>query len=342
MSIPIRSRGRALAAAVLAFAARAHADGASVAAPARDAGMGEPDDMAKYAERVQQGMQHYAAGAFREAIGWWDPVYRELGQHKAYRLSFNLARAYEKFSDFTLAAEHYEAFLSEVIVRRKSGEAIVPIVEKEETEAEDRLKQLRETKARIRVNAGARPTDVRIDTLARRASGFVAYVVPGSHTVTFLNGGETVETTHVVVDAGEEREVTPPAPPIAELPPAPRLRRMHEKNRPFPLGVLYAGGGVTAAAVIVPILAYGRATRLSNLYNEPTTARDNKAQLSTDYSSARTVAYATLAIPLSLAAITGGFTAFYFLGTKERDILVAAPLLLPVPGGMVAGASGHF
>ena len=158
----------------------------------------------------------------------------------------------------------------------------------------------------------------------------------------FLNGGETVETTHVVVDAGEEKDVTPPAPPITEPPPAPRLRMVHEKSRPFPAGVLYAGGGVTVAAVIVPIVAYGRATRLSNLYNEPTTTRDNKAQLSTDYSSARTVAYATLAIPLSLAAITGGFTAFYFWGTKERDILLAAPLVVPVPGGMVAGASGHF
>ena len=43
----------------------------------------------------------------------------------------------------------------------------------------DRMQQLRDTKARIRVKAGARPTDVQIDRLERRAAGFVAYVVPG-------------------------------------------------------------------------------------------------------------------------------------------------------------------
>ena len=326
MSIRIHSRSSVLVtAALLALSTRAHADGAD-----------------EYAERVQQGMQQYGAGAFREAIGWWDPVYRELGQHKAYRLSFNLARAYEKFSDYTLAAEHYEAFLAEVVVRRASGEAIVPIVEKEESEAIERLKQLRETKGRIRVNAGARPTDARIDTLDRRASGFVAYVVPGGHTVTFLSGSETVQELHVVLDAGEQKEVNPPAPPVVELPHSPRLTTVHEVNRPYPVAVLAVGGGVTLASVIVPILAYAHATRLANLYDEPTTTRDNKAQISTNYSSARTAAYATLAVPLSLAAITGGLGAFYFFGTKERNILVATPLVAPVPGGLVAGASGRF
>jgi hypothetical protein len=298
--------------------------------------------MSQYRERVQHGVEQYAAGAYREAIGWWEPVYRELGPHKAYRLSFNLARAYEKFLDFTQAAERYESFLAEVDARRKTGEALPPHIVKEEIEALDRLDQLRKTKARIRVNTGSRPVDVQIDDGERRAAGFLLYVRPGTHAIVFWNGKDKLDTKEVVIDAGELSELTPPSPPeeVRVVEPQP-LRRVHEVNHPFSRVVLYVGAGVTVASIIVPILTYSHASSVADSYNAATTF-DAKTTLYDQYGSARTLAYATLAIPIALGAITGGLTAFYVLGTKERDVIVASPVVAPVPGGATVGAVARF
>ena len=68
--------------------------------------------MEQYRERFKQGMDRYKAGAPAEAIGYWEPIYRELGEQKGYRLAYNLGVAYAELGDATRAAERLESFLS--------------------------------------------------------------------------------------------------------------------------------------------------------------------------------------------------------------------------------------
>jgi hypothetical protein len=313
-----------------------------VAQPAR-ADAPPPDDRAQIRERFRLGMEKYTQGQYKEAIGFWDAIYRELGPREGYRLSFNLARAYEKFSDFTLAAERYESFLTEIELRRQEGKDIEPIIEKEEKEATERLEQLRASKGRIHVLPGKQPAEAKIDETDRRLAGFVAYVEPGTHTVLLLRGSATLEKRDVTVKAGEMIDVVPPAPP--EPPPAPRIQTMREVSPPFAPAVVYAAGAATVVSVIVPILFYSHALSLKRQHDQMLDANGQVPQpqlgqargLEDDYLTARTTAYATTAIPIALGAITGALGAWYFLGTKEREVVVR-----PAQAGLGLGAEGRF
>src|SRR5882762_7447654 len=71
-----------------------------------------PDDpFAAYREQFKLGMDRYRAGALAEAIGFWEPIYRELGDEKGYRLAYDLGLAYQQLGDATHAAERLQAFL---------------------------------------------------------------------------------------------------------------------------------------------------------------------------------------------------------------------------------------
>jgi hypothetical protein len=304
---------------------------------------GEDKDLIR--ERFRLGMEKYQVGAYREAIGYWDAIYREMGPRDGYRLSFNLARAYEKFLDFTLAAERYEAFLTEVGLRRQEGKKIDPIVEKEEKDATERLEELRASKGRLRIVPSSRPVEVKIDEMDRRPAGFVAYVAPGAHSVVFWRGSEIVDKKQLTVRPGEMLDIEPPAVPEPE--PPERIQTRRELSHPFTPTVLWVASGVTLASVVVPIVMYANA--LSIKHDRDGMLDANGAAAATqvavvrskedDYLTARTTAYATLAIPLSLATITGGLTAWYFLGTKEREIVVRPA---PTQGGAAITAAGRF
>ena len=64
----------------------------------------DDDAMAPYRERFKAGFEKYRAGAYGEALSYWEPIYRELGPEQGYRLSWNLARAHEALGDATRAA----------------------------------------------------------------------------------------------------------------------------------------------------------------------------------------------------------------------------------------------
>ncbi len=318
----IRTQSRSL----VAVAALACA-GAVASAP-RHAHAQDDDGKAQVRERFKAGMEKYQQGAYREAIGYWEAIYREMGARDGYRLSFNLARAYEKFSDFTVAAERYESFLNEVAQRRQAGKSLDPVVEKEETEAQERLTELRQTKARLMVNAAKQSLDAKVDESDRRAAGFVAYVAPGSHVVVFMRGGEVAGKREVHVKAGELLEIA--APELPEVPPRLQVTTTREVAHPFPPTLLYVAGAVTLASVIVPILTYSHASSVKREHDALLDGRGNASgdalvqarALESDYASARTTAYATLAIPAALAVVTGGLVTWYFLGTKEREVVV--------------------
>lgn len=312
-----------LLAGALAWPAIARADDEPAAAPAAEA---EDPEVVALRERFKVGMDRYKAGAYAEAILEWESVYRALGREKGYRLAFNLARAYDAYGDATRAAERYQLYLDEVAAKRARGEPLEEVVLTQEEDAKTRLAELAKTRARIHVTSPT-PREASVDRDEPRLAGFVAYVRPGRHTITFGRGDDATRV-EVDVSAGELREVSPPppaptevAPPPPPPPPPPRLEARRE--RPYPAYVLFIGAGATAASVVVPALMYSRAL---GVYDEHEASRDpaERARLANDYFSARSTAYATLAIPATLGAATLGLTAYWLFGGTERLVPVGS------------------
>ncbi len=317
----------------------------------------DDDALAPYRERFRAGMDLFKAQNYAGAIQYWEPIYRELGPEQGYRLSFDLAQAYEQVGESTRAAERYEGFLAELAKRRTSGEKVDPRVDKEEEEAHAALEQLKASKGRIQVSPGGRGILAQIDTDEPRMGSFVAYKAPGNHVVTFAPGSSRAERHEVAVKAGEVIEVVPnpePAPPpppprpnpagVAAVPPQPGLSAAASTERPFSPVVLYVATGVTVASVALPIYGFAHANALLHdarsvqAVDRPSTIAHNAAV--DDYQSARTFAYVTLAVPIVLAAVTAGLTSWYFAGSREAP--AASAFLTPVRGGAALGARGSF
>jgi hypothetical protein len=304
----------------------------------------DEDALAPYRDRFRQGMEKYKAGAMAEAIRTWTAIYEEIGPQRGYRLSFNLARAYEANFETSRAAERYQSFLDEAAARRLAGEALDPLVDREEEEARSRLADLDAKNGRIRIVSSGRTILAQIDNSDPRLGSFVAYVAPGDHVVVFAPGSRDQERHEVSVKAGELVDVTAPEPPPppAVVIPSPPVQRAHrnELQRPFPPILLYVSGGVTVASLIAPIVTYAHAV---SLYNANTTLPlpplNQQEQNYQSYLAAKPTAYVTLAIPVALATVTGGLVAYYFAGSKMRDVTIDAGVL---PGGGAASLRGSF
>jgi hypothetical protein len=307
----------------------------------------DEDALAPYRDRFRQGMEKYKVGAMAEAIRAWSAIYEEIGPQRGYRLSFNLARAYEANFETSRAAERYQSFLDEVAARRTAGETIDPLVEKEATEAQARLGELDANNGRIRVVSSGRIVAAQVDASDPRLGTFVTYVAPGNHVVIFAPGSTEAEPHLVTVKAGELVLVSPtplPEPPPVVLPPPlpppePKPHRI-ELEHPFSPTVLYVSAGVTVASIVAPIVTYAHAVSLIDTYYSPQTQPGaQKNNLNAEYQSAKTTAYDTLAIPLALTAVTGALVAYYFGVNKEREVTVGATVL---PGGGAAMLGGSF
>jgi hypothetical protein len=309
---------------------------AGAVAPARampaPAGVTE-DPLEQYRERFKQGMDRYRAGALAEAIGYWEPIYRELGEQKGYRLAYNLGVAYAELGDATRAAERLQAFLAEVDARRERSQDIATIVAKNETDARGRIAGLVATKGRIHIESGTPPRAAQVDASEPRLAGFVAWVTPGEHTVTFAPGAPEQEVKTVTVHAGEvvDVEPTPPPPPPAPTtapeatpavtplaPPPPPITR-HETVRPFSPLLLGVSGGLAVAATMA---AYPLNQRAWSMWN-PSGGQP--------FYDARTVAYTMEGAAIGLAGVTAALAAWYFLGTSTREVVVTP-----------AGVAGRF
>ena len=59
----------------------------------------DDSDLAQYRERFKQGLDRYEANDVAGALSYWEPLYRDLGPARGYRIGYNLARAYEVFGD---------------------------------------------------------------------------------------------------------------------------------------------------------------------------------------------------------------------------------------------------
>jgi hypothetical protein len=283
-------------------------------------------------------MDRYNAGALAEAIGYWEPIFGELGAERGYRLAYNLGVAYAELGDATRAAERLKVFVEQVDARRARGEPLEPIVKTEEEKARARLAVLEATKGRIHIDA-APPRAVQIDANESRLSGFVAWVSPGEHTVTFAPGTQNAQATHVTVGAGETIEVTPPPPATAPGPtgtpspppggpsgeppppwPPPPPRR--ETEHPFSPALFAVSGGLAIAAMVA---AVPLETHAWDLHDRFTNELQNGAIQTSDrqsFQDARSWAYGAVGAGIALGALTAALAAWYFFGTTQREVVI--------------------
>jgi hypothetical protein len=331
-----------------------------VGAPAARA---QDDAMAPYRTRFKSGMDRYKAGDLAGALAWWEPIYREVGAEKGYRVAFDLARAYDKLQDATRAAERYTTFLTGVDARRARGETIEPIVQTEESDARARLAALDAEKGRIGVDASGAPTSVQVDGLEPRLAPFVTYVAPGTHTVTFAPGTREATKRDVDVAAGAIVHIAPPimgggagapatpaplvvapTPPPVPVAPPPATRAapaVTETEHPFSPVLLYVSGAATVGAIVLTSVEYARAlSAKSDFRAASTTPLSNQLTLRESYDSVRPLAYAGLGVSIGLAAVTAGLTSWYALGAKER--VTVTPVIAPTPGGATAALVARY
>jgi hypothetical protein len=310
------------------------------AALAQDTPSSEPasEDPAvvKLREKFREGFEKYRAGQYGEAILVWSPIYHELGPAKGYRLAFNLARAYDQIHDEPRAADHYEAYLDEVEARVATGEALEPVVLKQRDEANERMTQLRVKLARLRFR-GDRVL-VTVDAGEVRVARGVSYVTPGRHAIVWRPA--TSDQTRVDLDAAAGAIVELEAPPLLEKPPAvvapPPVRWETRVEHPFPKSVIYIGAGVTALSFILPAALYAKALDTRDTYE----ASDNNksASVQNDYSSQKTAAYASWAIPALLGSATVALALYWYLGEKavRTPVAFSGRTSAPIPGGTSA------
>jgi hypothetical protein len=265
-----------------------------------------PDDsLASYRDRFKQGMDLYEHGAAAQAIATWEPIYRDLGEQRGYRVAYDLGVAYAALGDAPHAGERLQAFVSEVDARRGRGEALEAAVTKDESDARARLAGLVPILARIRVAPATPPSVVRVDAGDPRTTGFLAWVRPGPHAVVFDPGTRAERTIAIEVAAGAMVELVPPPPPAApETPsmpgaapalpaapapappaapaspassrpsalsapgvePAAALGPPLPHAAPFPPLLMAIGGGVTLAAVVAAVALEIHANDLHDRY----------------------------------------------------------------------------
>ena len=290
------------------------------------------DDLSAFRDRFRAGLARLEAGQTAEAIVTWEAVYAELGPTRGYRLAYNLGIAYDRYGDASRAAERFLAFLSEIATRRERGENLDASLLKQADDATERMAEISRSKGRVSVRSPLR-LPVQIDGGDARVSPFTAFLPPGAHVITFEPGSARARRVEIAVREGQAYEVDAPdepavapapmAPPaVAQMPPRPpqpQPEGPQRMERPFPWPVLAGAAGLTAASVLIPVLTYGNAGDLRTQYDA---SKDPAQQdrLAQDYESARSTAYATVAIPITLAAATVGLSLWYVLGAKSTTL----------------------
>jgi hypothetical protein len=341
----IRRRSELLVCAILALCATA--SGRALAAPSDDS------SFAQYRDRFKQGLDRYNDGAFAEAIVYWEPIYRALGEREGYRLAYDLGVAYMELGDATHAAERLQTFLAAVDERRQQGESPEPVVLKEQADARVRVSDLTARMGRIRIDASNPPAAVKVDAADPRLAGFVAWVTPGSHVVVFAPGTPDEDMQTITVYAGQMVPATPTrralGPAAAPTPtptpaPAPAPTPGDNERRGLPgaalpsLQLVILSGGITlatgAAAIALDLNAASIRNHLVDQWNASGSISlgDRGA-----YDTARTGAYVAIGCAAGLAALTAGLVTWYVVDSARHE-----PAVRPVVGLGQVGLAGRF
>lgn len=323
----------------------------SLALSAADAGADPPgaapdDALAAHREQFKRGMDLYEHGDAAEAVAIWEPVYRDLGEQRGYRLAYDLGIAYAALDDAPRSGERLQAFVSEVDSRRGRGEALGAAVTKEESDARARLARLATSLGRVQVVPGSSPSVARVDAGIPHAAGFIAWVAPGQHAVTFDPGTRDERTIPIDVAPGALVELVPPPPgpaipasgppatqgptaptasgpsaPSSE-PPAETARAPATRSAPFSPWLIAVGGGATLAVAGAAVALELHASSLRDQDVAEQTHSPGGTIASADrasFTTARTWAYVSVGGAVGLAGLTGGIAAWYLLGRAHGE-----------------------
>jgi hypothetical protein len=299
------------------------------------------DALEPYRERFKQGMDLYEHGDAAEAIEIWEPIYRDLGEQRGYRLAYDLGVAYAARGDGLPSADRLQAFLNEVDSRRARGEPLGAAVTKEESDARARLSTLAPVLGRVQVMASGRPSVVRIDSGDPHAAGGIAWVAPGQHALTFDPRTPDERTISVEVTAGAVLELVPPPPTatrpatagvIASSSPLPSAvpgsaaltaDELSEPRRaPFPPAWIAVSGGAALGTAVAAIALESHANTLRQddiaaqaVSLDKTIPADDRSSFAT----ARTWAYVAVGGAVALGALTAGLATWYFIGRAHDE-----------------------
>jgi hypothetical protein len=351
----------ALAGSLALIAADAGADPAGAA----------PDDaLADYREQFKRGMDLYEHGAAAEAVAIWEPVYRDLGEQRGYRLAYDLGIAYAALDDAARSGERLQAFVTEVDSRRGRGEALGAAVTKEESDARARLARLATSLGRVQVVPGSSPSIARVDAGIPHAAGFIAWVAPGQHSVTFDPGTRDERTIPIDVAPGALVELVPPPPagpaipaagppategpaaPPASGPSAPSAERSAApagarapRSAPFSPWLIAISGGATlaAAGAAVALELHANSLRDQDVAAkahspEGTIAPADRASFTT----ARTWAYVSVGGAVGLAGVTAWIAGWYLLGRAHGETAPPNPAIAIQLQGSGVALQGAF
>jgi hypothetical protein len=298
------------------------------------------DGLAEYRERFKQGMDLYEHGAAADAVAVWEPIYRDLGEPRGYRLAYDLGVAYAALDDTPHSADRLQAFLNEVDSRRARGEPLGASVTNEESDARARLARFAAVLGRVQVVPSGRPSVVRVDAGDPRAAGTIAWVTPGPHAVTF--DPQTVDQRTIAIDvaAGALMELVPPplparpgsplatsgppssAPAPGSMPPAALAEPPAPLSAPFPPALIAISGAVAlaTAGAAVALEIYANHLRDDDVAEQARSADGTiPAADRASFATARTWAYVATGSAAGLAGVTAGLTAWYFLGKTHGE-----------------------
>ncbi len=252
-------------------------------------------------------MDHYKAGQLAEAIACWEPILRELGEAKGYRLAYDLGVVYAEAGDGPRAVERLQAFLVEVEARRGRGEAVPAIVRKEESDARARIAGLAAT-GRVVVPSSESPP---------------AAPPPQPSATPSPAGSPPPSTASARAAPAATDAVLASTTPVS-------VRR--ETEHPFSPAFFAVSGALTVAAGVAAVPLEIHAWDLHDRYaaeaqrGAPIASAERQS-----FSDARTWAYAGVGAALGMAALTAGLAAWYFFGASQREVIVTP-----------AGVSGRF
>jgi hypothetical protein len=257
--------------------------------PVAPSASSQEEPLEKYRERFKAGMDRYKGGDLPGAIAAWEPLLRELGEQKGYRLAYDLGVAYAELGDTPRAVERLQEFVAEIDARQARGESIAAIVYKEEADARARLERLAPPTVHPRVEAPAPPP---------------ATVAPAP------------------APAPSPPFVRPEAPVLDRRVTAPLVVR-RETEHPFSPAMVGVSGGLAVVAALVAVPLESHAWDLHARYVDEQQASgviaagDRQA-----FADSRTWAYAAVGTAIGLGVVTAGLAAWYFLGSSRREIVV--------------------
>ena len=86
---------------------------------------------------------------------------------------------------------------------------------------------------------------------------------------------------------------------------------------------IFVGAGATALSVLLPAFQYAHALSVASEHDASDDAMARE-RLASEYSGAKTAAYATMSVPIVLGVATLGLGAAFLLGTKNESVRIGS------------------